>query len=188
MSFERWPTNWPSRTWAYRFFRRELANWTARSKALLCGPERGDSHPLEPDRVPGPAAAEALVAALENLVQVQRSTRGLTRALADASPDLRCAPGLTGPLADLLRAVAGELDTWVLTAAEGPPEGVDPAVTTVADKYREVLLAARSAGVVPELAATADAVAIYGLRISDDLRTNPQAPASRPTWRSLLGH
>ncbi len=132
-------------------------------------------------------AAEALVAALENLVQVQRSTRGLARALADASPDLRSAPGLTGPLADLLRAVAGELDTWALTAGEGPPEGDGPAVTTVADKYREVLLTARSAGVPPELAATADAVAIYGLRISDDLRTNPPAPASRPTWRSLLG-
>ncbi len=135
------------------------------------------------------AAAEALVAAVESLDQVQRSTRGAARALADASPGLQSTPGLTRPLADLLRAAAGELDTWVLTAAEGSPESVGPTVTTVADKYREVLSTARSAGVPPELAATADAVAIYGLRISDDLRSGPaEAPAARPTWRSLLGH
>jgi hypothetical protein len=58
---------------------------------------------------------------------------------------------------------------------------------TVAEKYREVLMAARSPGVSPETSATADAVAIYGLRISDDLQMAPdQVPAAR-TWRSLLG-
>ena len=56
-----------------------------------------------------------------------------------------------------------------------------------AGKYREVLMAARSTGVSPETSATADAVAIYELRISEDLQAGPdQVPTAR-TWRSLLG-
>ena len=35
----------------------------------------------------------------------------------------------------------------------------------------------------------ADAVAIYGLRISDDLRSGTRRSTGGPaTWRSLLGH
>jgi hypothetical protein len=108
-------------------------------------------------------------------------------------------PSGGGRLADLLRAAGEELDAWAQEATGGraaPDEAIVSEATVskmahkyrVADKYREVLLAARSAGVSPQTAAMADAVAIYSLRISDDLRAvADEAPPSRPSGRSLLG-
>lgn len=60
-------------------------------------------------------------------------------------------------------------------------------VSKVSDEYRDVLQAARSPGVDRETAAVADAVAVDGMRISVDLRTEPDPPPpGRSWWRSLL--
>jgi uncharacterized membrane protein YgaE (UPF0421/DUF939 family) len=143
-------------------------------------------------------AAEMLVGAMKTLDQVTRSTRGMARVLADAPPGWHLAPDLAGRLRDLLRATAGEVDGWAEGVTGGGPSPNSPTATrplpanpgsmgAVAGKYRDVLMAARSTGVSPETSATADAVAIYGLRISDDLQAAPdQVPTARK-WRSLLG-
>jgi uncharacterized membrane protein YgaE (UPF0421/DUF939 family) len=150
-------------------------------------------------------AAEKLVEAVNVLDNVARSTRGIARVLADAATGSSTAtgtsnstsspvpPGLTGPLADLLRSAVDELEAWTgaVTGPDAAPGVTAPKLVgagKVVDRYRDVLLAARSAGISAEAAATTDAVAIYGLRISDDLRAEPDQPASsQASWRSLLG-
>ena len=85
------------------------------------------------------AAAEALVAAVESLDQVQRSTRGAARALADASPGLQSRRNWPGRS---LTCSGRRPASWTAGCSPlptGSPESVDPTVTTVADKYREVL-------------------------------------------------
>ena len=89
-------------------------------------------------------------------------------------------------------AVAGEIDEWaneVTSGSSASTAAPAPApAQNVADHYRKVLLAARSSGTDADTTAAADAVAILGLRISDDLRAEPDlGPPERPSWRSLLG-
>ncbi len=133
-------------------------------------------------------AAEALLAALKTLDNVQRSTRGMARVLADARPAPHLPPGVAGPLADLLRTVSGEVGTWVTDVTSGTAMPGVAGDGTAADKYEQVLAAAHSTGVDAQAAATADAVAMYARRIGDDLHAEPSPAAARPTWRSLLGH
>ena len=139
-------------------------------------------------------AAEVLVGGLNSLDMVGRAIRGIARVLADMPPGSRLPPEVAGPVAELLSAVAGEIDAWANEVTSGSsvsaPASDEAGVTAknVADHYHKVLLAARSGGIDADMTAAADAVAIVGLRISDDLRAEPDLrPPERPSWRSLLG-
>jgi hypothetical protein len=107
--------------------------------------------------------------------------------LTDAGPGLHLTPQVAGPLANLLRTVAGEVAAWAADVTAGMAMPGIAGAGQAAGRYEEVLAAAHSKGVDPQAAATADAAAIYALRISDDLRAEPGPPGGRPPWRSLLG-
>jgi uncharacterized membrane protein YgaE (UPF0421/DUF939 family) len=134
--------------------------------------------------------AQALVTALNTLDYVVRSTRGLARVLTDGQRGSQLPPDLAEPLADLLRTAADELEAWAGGINAGQTVPHEPDAARVAQKYQAVLAAARSAGVTAEVTAMADAVAIYGLRITEDLQAVPdqEAPTTRAGWRSLFGH
>ena len=97
------------------------------------------------------------------------------------------APELAASLADLLQSVADEVEEWADDVTKGEGTGHLTGVSKVSDEYRDVLQAARSPGVDRETAAVADAIAVDGMRISVDLRTEPDPPPPAPSdWRSLL--
>lgn len=132
-------------------------------------------------------AAEKLLAAVKTLDYVQRSARGITRVMADGARGSELGPRLAEPVADLLRTIADEVDGWAEDATAGKVAG--PSASRVVQKYQAVLSVARSRGVTTETAATADAIAVYGLRMSDDLQMgfDQEASSSRASWRSLFG-
>lgn len=135
------------------------------------------------------SAAKALVDAMGTLDYVVRSTRGTARVLTDGQRGSQLPPDLAGPLADLLRTAAGELEAWAEDVGAGMPSPHEPDASRATQKYEAVLSAAHSAGVGTEVTARADAVAIYGLRIIEDLQSVPdqEAPTARAGWRSLFG-
>jgi len=133
-------------------------------------------------------SAERLVAGVTTLSPVERSTRGIARVLADAGAGPRQVPELAGALASLLRSVADEVDEWADDVSGDQGMAHLTAASKVSDEYRDVLQAARSAGVDRETAAVADAVAVDGMRISVDLRAGPDMlPPPQTGWRSLFG-
>jgi uncharacterized membrane protein YgaE (UPF0421/DUF939 family) len=135
------------------------------------------------------SAAQALVAALDTLDHVVRSTRGAARVLTDGQRGSELPTDLAELLADLLRTSAGELEAWAEDVNAGKAAPHEPDAARVAGKYQGVLAAARSAGVTADMTAMADAVAVYGLRITEDLHAVPdqEAPAARTGWRTLFG-
>ena len=151
--------------------------------------------PMEPDRASRPACGRGTGWRAEQPgTWSGRAIRGIARVLADMPPGSRSPPEVAGPVAELLSAVAGEIDAWaneVTSGSSGTAPASDEAGVTaknVGDHYHKVLSAARSGGIDADMTAAADAVAIDGLRISDDLRAEPDLrPPERPSWRSLLG-
>jgi uncharacterized membrane protein YgaE (UPF0421/DUF939 family) len=132
-------------------------------------------------------SAERLVAAVKTFARVERSARGIARVLADAAAGPRGAPELAVSLADLLRSVADEVEEWADDVTNGEGTGQLTSASKVSGEYQDVLQAARSTGVDRETAAVADAVAIDGMRISVDLRAEPDQPPPVPSgWRSLF--
>jgi uncharacterized membrane protein YgaE (UPF0421/DUF939 family) len=132
-------------------------------------------------------SAVRLLTAVQTFAYVERSTRGIARVLADATAGPRVAPELAASLAELLQSVADEVEEWADDVTKGEGTVHLTAASKVSDGYRDVLQAARSPGVDPETAAVADAIAVDGMRISVDLRTEPGPPSpAQSGWRSLL--
>jgi uncharacterized membrane protein YgaE (UPF0421/DUF939 family) len=133
------------------------------------------------------AAAEKLLAAVKTLDQVQRSARSISRVMADGARGSELGAGLAEPVADLLRTLADEVDGWAEDVTAEKAAG--SSASRVVQRYQAVLSAARATGVTAETAAIADAIAVSGLRISDDLQTelDQRALTRRASWRSLLG-
>ena len=138
-------------------------------------------------------AAEVLVGGLNSLDMVGRAIRGIARGRPICLPAPGCPPKWLARWPNF-SAVAGEIDAWANEVTSGSsvsaPASDEAGVTAknVGDHYHKVLLAARAGGLDADMTAAADAVAIVGLRISDDLRAEPDLrPPERPSWRSLLG-
>jgi uncharacterized membrane protein YgaE (UPF0421/DUF939 family) len=141
---------------------------------------------------------QRLQAAVKTLTLVERPVRGITRALADASPGWR-PPDELGRLVDeLLVTVAGELDAWgarvTSEPAAGEPEGsagsrssAEADGAAADDLYHRILVAARAREVEPETAAIVTSIALDAHRISQELRGALKPPtAARPSWRGLF--
>lgn len=136
-----------------------------------------------------PAVAR-LQAAVKTLSLVERSARGIARALADTPTGWCLPPPVAGPLADLLRQVAAELDQWAASmTSTGPPDADSPPVSSVPQLYHAVLVAARSHEISPETAAVASSIAVDAYRIHEELQSEPELPATpNPlSWQSLFG-
>jgi uncharacterized membrane protein YgaE (UPF0421/DUF939 family) len=145
-------------------------------------------------------AAEELEMGLKTLNTVERATRGIARALADAPADFCLPPDVAGMLGDLLDEVANDLESWATQVTSGVP-GVDPGVRQatrpevaaqsrpdIAARYHDVVQAARSPAIKPETAAIVDAIAIDANRIGEELwaEPDPGSATDRLHWRSLL--
>jgi uncharacterized membrane protein YgaE (UPF0421/DUF939 family) len=134
-------------------------------------------------------AVDNLYGAIRALVTVERAARGVARALADTPPGWQLPAPVAGPLAVLLREVAGELSAWsARVTSSGPQFTTEGAASASVDLYRSALVASRSADISPETTAVVCAIAVDAHRISEELQNSPGALPTPPfRWQSLFG-